>query len=194
MVDDVGGLTECALEHLCELEYGRGDLCKTVTFGELPRHVNDVTRRRPSSGSTSCVPRTGCNRLTGPSQKSGGFSQCLGRRVRFGVRPLHLDLGGPLFDQLDDVVDKTRVVNLVIRHAGQVDHVGSPPTAGQTDVGLAASPGPLTTQPITDRDMGVEICASRSSSTRTVSMTEMLGARRMGTKSPSRPDAADPEL
>ncbi len=36
---------------------------------------------------------------------------------------------------------------------------------------MVASPGPLTTQPITETVIGVAMCASRSSSTRTVSIT-----------------------
>jgi hypothetical protein len=64
------------------------------------------------------------------------------------------------------VVDDVGVFEAVVGEAADVDLVGAVAAAGE-----AASPGPLTTQPMTDKVSGVVMCARRSSSRSTVLMT-----------------------
>jgi hypothetical protein len=69
------------------------------------------------------------------------------------------------------VVDDVGVFEAVVGEAAGVDLVSAVAAAGVADVGFAASPGPLTTQPMTETVRGVVMCARRSSSRSTVLMT-----------------------
>jgi len=82
-----------------------------------------------------------------------------------------LDLGGLFLDQFDEVVDDVGIFQAVVGEAADVDLVGPVAAAGEADVVSRVSPGPLTTQPITDTVSGVVMCARRPSRRSTVLMT-----------------------
>ena len=82
------------------------------------------------------------------------------------------DFGGLGFStSVDDVVDISSSLSVVVGLAGEIDLVAVAAAAGEADVGSRASPGPLTTQPMIESVIGVVMCASRFSSISTVLMT-----------------------
>lgn len=91
----------------------------------------------------------------------------LGVLCRFG----RFDFRSFLLYQPHNVVNHLVIGHMMIGHARQINHVLAIAATGQADVGFAASPGPLTTQPMIDKDKGVAIWARRCSKISTVLIT-----------------------
>src|SRR5271154_3247311 len=95
--------------------------------------------RRESAGSRSCVPRTACNwamgwgpfvRREAVSSRAGSPGQGTGLFGGFG-RLRRFDLGGLPLDQMDQMIDDIRVLQAMVRLAGDIDLMRAIAAAGE---------------------------------------------------------------